>query len=308
MPSTRQEHVRTYLRTVAPWRRLMPNRSVRRHVQGVDLYLPWSHPLPDFARSCPTYGQNLVRLAVALHARAVPASGPLRMLDVGANIGDSAAQIIANTDAEVLCVEGDPYWVNYLRKNVGDNPRATIEEALLTGVDGAWDAASPVRQHGTTRFVQSGEHPSMPAISVRDLRAKHPDFDQLRLVKSDTDGFDPVLVPAVAEAWADSGPVLFFEFDPIMARGADAGDPNDVWKKLADLGYTDLAIWDNGGDPLGRLDISDALTQAASLEPRPVHLGYYFWDVAACRGTDSAAVAAFDELVPEEFSVLGTWR
>jgi hypothetical protein len=32
----------------------------------------------------------------------------LRVLDVGANVGDSTAQILARFDAEVLCVEADP--------------------------------------------------------------------------------------------------------------------------------------------------------------------------------------------------------
>jgi hypothetical protein len=56
------------------------------------------------------------------------------------------------------------------------------------------------------------------------------------------------------------------------------------------------------------MDIVDAPSWAASLEPRPAHLGYYFWDVAACRSDDDAGIAAFDELMPEAFSVLGTWR
>lgn len=309
MPSTRQERTRTYLRSAAPWRRLMPNRTVRRHIQGVDLYLPWSHLLPDYARSSATYGQNLVELAVALQSRAAPGSGPLRVLDVGANIGDSTAQILACTDAEVLCVEGDPYWVEYLRKNLGSNPRVSIEEALLTRSDDEWQESSPVREHGTTRFVQVGTAgAAMPAVSTRDLRSKYPAFDALRLIKSDTDGYDPVLVPAIADTWSDSGPVLFFEFDPALARKAGPADPNDVWLKLAALGYSRLAIWDNGGDPLGQLDLSAAASESRSLELGSRLLGYTFWDVAARRGDDTAAAAAFDQLVPGAFAATAEGR
>jgi len=35
------------------------------------------------------------------------------------------------------------------------------------------------------------------------------------------------------------------------------------------------------GGAMGQLDISEALSAAASLEPRPVHLGYHFWDVGS---------------------------
>jgi FkbM family methyltransferase len=309
MPATPQQRRRVFLRANLPWRRLLGGRTVHRRVQGVDLYLPWSHILPDYARIRPWYGQNLVALAEALQQRTADASKTLTVMDIGANIGDSAAQIIARTDAKVLCVEGDPYWATYLRKNLGGNDRAVIEEALLTPSEGQWATSSPVRTHGTTRFTQDAEKlGALPALSAQAMREKHPEFAHLRLVKSDTDGFDPILVPAVAEAWNDSPPVLFFEFDPILARAADDQDPNLLWDKLSKLGYSRLAIWDNTGDPLGQLEIGDAAKEAARLEPRPVHLGYHFWDVAASHRDDLAAAAAFDELMPDAFSELGTWR
>jgi FkbM family methyltransferase len=283
----------------------MPNRTVQRKVQGVDLYLPWSHLLPDYARSCPTYGQNLVHLAEGL-AAALDGQ-PLKVLDVGANVGDSALQISHATGAEVLCVEGDPYWAGYLHKNVDSNPKVHVAEFLLTATEGEWDNSSPVRVGGTTKFVQA-KGGSMPRLSVAKLRELHPEFEQLRLVKSDTDGFDATLVPAVADIWKNVGPVLFFEFDPILTREADIRDPNLMWDELASLGYTHLAIWDNGGDPLGQLPIAEAAATAATLEPRPVGLGYYFWDVAACREDDSVARQVFDHLVPEHFDVRGIRR
>ena len=278
----------------------MPQRTVRRHVQGVDLYLPWSHLLPDNARARPWYGQNLVELAAGLCERA---GHPINVVDIGANIGDSAAQIIARTDARVLCVEGDPYWADYLHKNLDGNPGAVLEEVLLTPDDDSWGTSSPVRARGTTRFVQDADkEQALPALSISALREKHPDFDQVRLIKSDTDGFDTALVPAAALAWRDSAPVLFFEFDPILSNFAGDAEPESVWGKLMELGYAHLAIWDNTGDPLGQLPIARAAEEGAFLDPRPSNLGYHFWDVAACHVDDEAAKSAFDDLMPETFS------
>ncbi|HEX3460012.1 MAG TPA: FkbM family methyltransferase [Acidimicrobiales bacterium] len=308
MPATKMQRREAFVRTNLPWRKVFAKRVVHRHVQGVDLFLPWAHVLPDFASMRPSYGQNLVELAKGLEAQGGTTGEPMKVMDIGANIGDSAAQILAATNSEVLCVEGDPYWANFLRKNLAANPRATIEEALLTPDDVAWDV-SPIRTYGTTRFAQGEANPdALPALSTRALRDKHPRFANLRLIKSDTDGFDPGLVPAAAEAWMDSAPVLFFEFDPILAKAADNPDPNAMWEKLAKLGYSRLVAWDNTGDPLGQFDIADALRWAGTLEPRPTHLGYDFWDVAACRSDDAAAAASFDALVPEPFDIRGIWR
>jgi FkbM family methyltransferase len=282
---------------------MFPDRTVRRRVQGVELKLPWSHPLPDYARSRPTYGQNLVDLAAVLSAGLPTDSRPLRMLDVGANIGDSALQVAARTGAEVLCVEADPYWLRYLEMNVGDRSDIDIIAALLTTDDHSAAPTAAVRAHGTTHFVSTdSSSDALQPISASALRAAYPRFDRIRLVKSDTDGFDPAIVPAVARAWHDSGPVIFFEFDPTLARSVGDEDPFQVWSKLAELGYSEVAVWDNGGDPLGRVAIEEAAQRARILEPRPIHLGYHFWDVAVCRADDADAIAAFDTLMPHPFA------
>lgn len=265
--------------------------------------MPWSHLLPDYARSAPHYGQNLVEIAAALKE-----SDPdtvLRVLDVGANIGDSAAQVIARTGGEVLAVEADPYWLRYLKLNIGEEQRATIVGALLVNEGDDWGGVAPLRIGGSTSFaVQSEGGGALPSIPVAELRARHPEFDALRLVKSDTDGFDAILVPAIAEVWRDAGPVLFFEWIPALARLMDAGDPDLMWPKLEALGYTRLAIWDNEGTPLGQLDIRSAATMATTLELGSRALGYSFWDVAARREDDEAAAAVFDRLVPQPFAVV----
>ena len=309
VPSTRRERLITKLYLSVPWRTALPDRTVRRRVQGVEMLLPWSHPLPDYARSRPTYGQNLIELAARLNAAGGPGTAPLQVLDVGANIGDSAKQILARTDATVLCVEGDPYWVRYLHMNVDGLPEVRVEDALLSDQEAAAGDVTAVRAGGTTRFVEGqAEDAALPVLSVSALRARHPEFAQLRLVKCDTDGWDPLLVPAIAEAWQDTHPVLFFEFDPTMARDVGVEKPNDVWARLADLGYGPVAVWDNGADPLGRFDIADALTHSAGLDPRPVHLGYHFWDVAVCHRDDTRAQVVLDALFTDPYDPQGIRR
>lgn len=290
------------LRALAPWRRLFPNRTVRRQVQGVELYMPWSHLLPDYARSRDYYGQNLVDLAAAL-ARGFTAR--FKLVDVGANVGDSALQVLGRVDGMALCVEADPYWTRYLLMNAGDDPRIAIEPALLTVSERDRADLAAVRRFGTTQFEHStSDAERLSPLSVEELHARHPEFRDARLIKSDTDGFDTLLVPALARAWAGTAPVLFFEFDPELARKATGEDPDTVWDELAELGYTQLLVWDNTGDPLGRLTTEAAPGAVASLQ-RSREFGYDFWDVAACRADDPDALAAFDELVTEPFDPRG---
>jgi len=276
------------------------DHHVRRNVQGVSMVLPWSHRLPDYAAANPAYGQNLVDLARLL---AQP-EGPLTVLDVGANVGDSALQILHATDARVMCVEGDPAYLDYLRLNVGDDSRVTIVEGLLA-VDVDETAGTAVRSGGTTRFVHGvGDGEAMPTVTTTELRMAHPDFDDLRLVKSDTDGYDVSLVPAVAAAWKEARPVLFFEYDPELTRIA-GHEPAQVWTDLESLGYRDVAVWDNGGRPLGRVTTSEIQAKTAPLDVtgRPWSQARTYWDVAVVHEEDAAGSAALDTLVPSSLTL-----
>ena len=258
--------------------------------------MPWSHALPDYSRGKSPYGLNLVELAEGLAANGTE---ELRMVDIGANIGDSALQVLNHVTGRALCVEGDDYWAEYLRMNAGEDPRVTIEEVMLSPTTMEESAGfSARRSYGTTTFVQDDQTDKITTwVSVDDLRGRNPDFADARLIKTDTDGFDPVLVPAMARAWADSSPVLFFEFDPTLAREVAKCEPERLWDELADLGYSRLAVWDNSGDPLGQLDVAEASGAATALDHPSRESGYTFWDVAACRADDTEAAAVFDDLV-----------
>lgn len=271
----------------------VPNRKVVRDVQGVRMVLPWSHRLPDYAAASASYGQNLVDLAQLLAA-----DSPLTVLDIGANVGDSALQILHAADGKVLCVEGDTAYLEFLHLNVDADARISVVEALLAVDDGA-HRTKAVRVGGTTRFVTGNANDAMPSVTPTALRAAFPDFGELRLVKSDTDGYDVSLIPAVAEAWADGPPVLFFEYDPYLTRLAGL-DPLDVWPRLANLGYADIAVWDHGGTPVGRMTPANIGAKAAVLDDipgeRPAARSY--WDVAVVHGDDELGKAALDQLIP----------
>lgn len=269
-----------------------PNRKVVREVQGVRMVLPWAHRLPDYAGEDGPYGQNLVQLA-SLLARA---SAPVTMIDVGANVGDSTLQVLHAADARVLCIEADPHYLEYLHLNVDKEAHVSVVEALLTP-DAQTGAKTAVRTGGTTRFTEGGAEDAMRTVTPAELREQFPEFAGLRLVKSDTDGYDVALVPAIAEEWRDSRPVLFFEYDHRLSRLA-GNDPLAVWPRLKELGYRDVAVWDNGGAPLGRTTVDDIAARTAPLEERIGLRALTYWDVAVVHRDDAAGLAALEQLVP----------
>ena len=223
-------------------------------------------------------------------------SAPVTVLDVGANVGDLTLQILHATDAQILCVEADPYFLEYLHLNVDDDPRVAVVEALLTP-DPTTEATTAVRTGGTTRFAEGDVGDALPTVTPDALREDYPSFANLRLVKSDTDGYDVALVPAIAEAWGGAHPVLFFEYDHRLSRIA-GNDPLAVWPRLAKLGYRDVAVWGNGGEPLGRTTVDDIGARTAPLEEKVGIRAQTYWDVAVVHQDDGAGLAAVEALVP----------
>jgi len=266
-----------------------PNRSVEREVGGVRMAMPWSHRLPDYMRLDPAYGANLLDLAAGLSG-----GNEIAMIDVGANIGDSTLLLLDRVPGKVLAVEPDEVFLPFLRRNVVDNPAVVVEPSVLT-VEERSDKFETARIGGTATLRESTDGTGLPTITVSELRRRHPDFADVRLVKSDTDGYDVTLVPAIASVWADSTPVLFFEYDH-RASEAAGSDPMKVWDALATQGYAECAVWDNGGHPLFRASLDDTRARAARERPGSTAS---FWDVAAVHASDVAAIAVIDGLVPK---------
>ena len=68
----------------------LPDKPVRRTIRGVEMLLPRRHGLPIYARPGQLYAQNLVDMARLLADK----EGQLCLLDIGANVGDSALFVL----------------------------------------------------------------------------------------------------------------------------------------------------------------------------------------------------------------------
>jgi FkbM family methyltransferase len=251
--------------------------------------IPWSHRLPEFVHKFPSYGANLMQVAdVALRS-----SDPRLVIDIGANVGDSALALRHHNGAAVLAVEGDPYWLDYLNRNVVADADVVVEPSLIVSRELLEQSLSPRRLGGTTTFVAAAADSASTgcrSITAEELVRRHPRFAAAGLVKSDTDGFDTRIVPLLAAALQPAHPVLFFEYDSAISRTAGDPRPEDVWSRLAALGYATIAVWDNIGKPLGDTTVADMAREPEVFDALMRENPYAYWDVAVVH-EDSPSVA-----------------
>ncbi len=259
--------------------------TVLYRVQGIEIELPFSHELPNHRRHYTHYDTALARLAQV--GASVHLDGTI--LDVGANVGDSAALFRGGCGWPILCVEGEPRFFAYLKRNaqrVGG--RVVLEQAFLGPEDGFVEAR-PVSRRGTARLeVSPGER--LPILSLRTLLARHPDLPPLRIVKVDTDGYDWPILEAGLPTLGELRPALFYECD--QAFYPAGWDPRPLWRRFAEAGYRTLVAYENTGELFCIADARDEVDLATLVAYPRVRKGSYL-DVCAFHDSDAAFARAF---------------
>jgi FkbM family methyltransferase len=211
---------------------------VRYRIDGVELQLPLSHELPFYRNDHPEYGVAVARIAAEL-------GGPV--VDVGANVGDTAAAIRARSDVAVLCIEGDERFFALLEQNATAFEPVELERAFVEGPGhGRIERAA-----GTARLAAGKDVlPSKPLALILD---EHPRFARPSLLKLDTDGMDVPILLANVELLARLEPVLFFEYDPHL--GADPV----VFERLREIGYERMHVYENTGEHAATVELPGAI-------------------------------------------------
>jgi len=203
-------------------------------VGDIDLVLPLSHELPFYRHDHPLYDR-------AVGVIAAEVGGPV--VDVGANVGDTAAEMRARTDVPILCVEGDDRFFALLARNAAQLEPVELEHAFVeTPTRGRIE-----RGAGTARVVEGGG--PIRAKPLRRILDEHPRFARPALLKLDTDGFDVPILLANLDLLARTRPVLFFEYDPYL------GATPDVFERLREIGYRRLDVYENTGEHVRSLEL-----------------------------------------------------
>lgn len=208
--------------------------TVRYRIGEVELELPLSHELPFYQHDHPRYDRQLGAIAATL-------GGPV--VDVGANVGDSAAAIRAESEVPILCVEGDATFFALLERNARAIGGVELERALVEG-----PARGRIRGGaGTARVVEGGDAlPSKPLAQILD---EHRAFARPALIKLDTDGMDIPILLANLPLLAELRPVLFFEYDPYL--GADP----EIFERLREVGYATADWYENTGEHVATVEL-----------------------------------------------------
>jgi FkbM family methyltransferase len=218
---------------------------------GKTLRLPLSHELPVYKRSLPQYSLNLGRIASDVAHK----YADLTMIDIGANVGDSASIVRASCGIPILCIEGEQRFFRYLAANAEALGDVELEPAFM-GARG--DKAVGVEiQRGTARVVLGSESiPQMPMRTLSEVLQSHPRFSNAKLWKIDAEGFDCKIIACESKLIARVRPVIFFEYQPLLSQQAGY-ESFRVFSNLVSMGYRTLMVYEAVGHYLLSFDVRE---------------------------------------------------
>jgi len=215
------------------------------------LSFPDDHKLPEIQNSHVLYDRAYSSIITAL-SEWRPAG---TFVDIGANVGDTAAYFRTHATNPIVCVEGGENFLSHLKHNVNviDEDRIYIVDRFVSPIDGDTISASYVEERGTGYLVLEDEQ-ELRSIKTLDLinYARGVGMGDVTLVKTDTDGMDALIVRDLLDNHPDFA--LYFECDYRLTQSL--GKP-DLWGSiLRDLKSRNWSsiIFDNHGLPMMFMD------------------------------------------------------
>jgi FkbM family methyltransferase len=222
--------------------------AVKEYVVGrTKLLLPADHAIDHYQARWKRYDRALGEIA-----RLVKGKYPdFRAIDIGANVGDSAALISTYHDVPTLCIEGTETFLPFLRENARRIGSHVAIEVAFVGDGAAGDAyALQSNDVGTAKLVVDPDRATGIQVKRLDaLLAGAADFAQPRLIKIDTDGFDFQIITTSVALLSELKPVLFYEYAP-FERPNGVVDGIKSYQALLQAGYRHFIIYDNFGNYL----------------------------------------------------------
>lgn len=212
--------------------------------------IPFSHNLPVVMVSHNNYNTNLPRIANYINSKY---KNPF-IIDIGANIGDTAALLRSFTNFPVMCVEGDNNYYQMLRSNTQIMKDIIYVNSYLGENDEKIKAS--VQTERGTGTISNTENSSLQTKKLDTVVNEYPKFINAKLLKIDTDGFDFKIMKGAVELLKSSKPVIFTEFDQNLMKQINE-DFNDMFNFFRNLNYCYIIFYDNFGDYLISLNIDE---------------------------------------------------
>jgi FkbM family methyltransferase len=250
-------------------------------IEKYNILTPSTHKLPEYQKHFKNYDKKIKNIIQSIEKFSKKGI----IIDIGANIGDTAAYIRSFTDAKIICIEGDDFYLNYLMKNAEMLSNVKIFPVFVQGRNTEVNYRS-IKNNGTARLEKTTHGIQvlfLPLVSI--LKDSNMSFQEIELLKIDTDGFDFDILLANEKLFRTFQIPVYFEYDINFNENA-IFDSIEVIKMLESLNYH-FVVYDNFGNLLNIIENnceSEFLKLNHYLKSCKIYKGgIYYFDILAIK-------------------------
>lgn len=275
------------LRRLLRSRKKLPTEKMVQ-VGNYSLLANYEHPIQEYLEQFKYYSRNFARIAKHIEGK----YPTYKIIDVGANIGDSVALLrSAAVNQFVHLVEGDPVYVKYLEKNMPQFSEIKVHQTFL-GEESAIDNITVDNTRGTAKINVGAGNETLSIVKLDDLVAQH-EITDIKLLKTDTDGFDFKILRGAFDTIKKNKPVLFFEYDSVFLSEQN-DDGLTIFENFKALGYHKALYYDNFGKFILSTDIDNkALLEQLFAYINRKESAFPYYDVCLFHQDDDELATSF---------------
>ena len=210
-------------------------------IGNYNLTANYEHPIEEYLTQFKYYSRNLARIAKYIENK----YSVYEIIDVGANIGDTVALLrTAGVKQFVHLIEGDPLYINLLTANLHLFSEVKTYQTFL-GEETQQQNITIDNSRGTANISMGAGEEFVSMIKLDDL-VSDCEINNIKLLKTDTDGFDFKILRGAIETIKKNKPILFFEYDSVFLSQQN-DDGLSIFDDFRELGYYKILYYDNFG-------------------------------------------------------------
>ena len=254
---------------------IKPNRLTFIQIGKYALKVNTRNPISIHYTKHPLYSGELARLAKAMFTK-YPF---MRVVDIGANIGDTVAIVKNVIDVPIICIEGDSYCYDFLQQNIQQFSNTKAFKQFLGDKDETIKATLEKSKWNTTIIPESDENgETISLLTLDSLSNQFFSENDYKLLKIDTEGFDVKILRGANDFIEKNHPAIYFEYNKhnmneIREKGID------MLFALRDKGYNRILYYEDSS----RFILSEQLTNTRIIEQLDNWIsgsaGVYYFDL-----------------------------
>lgn len=230
------------------------------NIQGFEILAPERHHLKAIMEREPLRENLLAQASASLLHR-----DDDKFIDIGANIGDTAAVVYANASKipKGILIEPSNFFFGYLKENQKLFPKSVLMQNFVAHEFPIQNLQGTLHHWGgTAKFIEgtdSGMQEQVPQIDLIEL------IDEtVRLVKIDCDGMDYRILKSIIPRLQSYRPAIYFE-NEVTSR-AQLQESMEVIELLKEAGYEYVIVARNCGSLIYGGEIGNSLRDIIQLQ------------------------------------------